>query len=91
MPCLRGDDIHPPLLQHRVRGIILKTVSVQFLLFHPPVLKPDFNLAVGEIEHPRKLKTFLLVDVNTEKELPLQFSDLVFGVWTSLLTGSLST
>lgn len=74
--------------QKRVSGEVLQTISAQLLLFHSPVLKPDFDLAVGEVQHSRKLQPFLLVYVNVKEEFPLQLADLELGVWTPLLPGS---
>lgn len=42
-------------LKQRVRGVILQAVSVEFFFFHSSVLKPDFDLTVGEVEHSGKL------------------------------------
>lgn len=77
-------------LEQRVGCIILQPVSVQLLLLHAAVLKPDLDLAVGEVEHPRQLQPLLLVNVHAEKEFSLKFSDLIFGIRASLLAGSLS-
>lgn len=35
--------------QEGVSGEVLQTISAQLLLFHSPVLEPDFDLAVGEV------------------------------------------
>lgn len=72
--------------QQGISGKILQAISAQLLLFHSSVLEPDFNLAVGEIQHSGELEPFLFVDVNVEEELPLQLSDLKFGIGTPLLS-----
>ena len=83
-------------------GILLKAyfldtpVGKHFLFFgippfHPSVLKPDFDLTVGEVEHARQLQTLLFVDVHAEEELPLQLPDLVLGVGAALFAGALAT
>lgn len=71
--------------QQGVSREVLKAISAQLLLFHSSILKPNFNLAVGEVQHSGKLKPLLFVDVNVKEELPLQLSNLKLGVWTPLL------
>ena len=71
--------------QEGVSREVLQAIPAQLLLFHSPILKPDFNLAVGEVQHSGQLKPFLFVDVNVEEEFPLQLSNLKLGVWTPLL------
>ena len=66
----------------------MQAVSAQLLLFHSSILKPDFNLSVGEVQHSRQLKPLFFVDVNIKEELPLQLSNLKFGVRASLLPGA---
>lgn len=74
--------------QEGVSGEVLQTISAQLLLFHSPVLEPDFDLAVGEVQHSRELQPFLLVNVNVKEEFPFQLADLELGVWTPLLPGT---
>lgn len=74
--------------QEGVSGEVLQAISAQLLLFHSPVLEPNFDLAVGEVEHSGELQPFLLVDVNVEEEFPLQLSNLELRIWTPLLPGA---
>lgn len=74
--------------QEGVSGEVLQAISAQLLLFHSPVLEPDFDLAVGEVQHSRELQPFLFVDVNVKEEFPLQLANLKLGVRTPLLPGA---
>lgn len=76
--------------QEGVSGEVLQPISAQLLLFHSPILKPNFNLTVGQVQHAGKLKPFLFVDVNVKEEFPLQLSNLKLGIWTPLLPGTRS-
>lgn len=40
--------------------------------FHPTILKPDFNLAVGEIDAPANLQAALASQVHVEQEFFFQ-------------------
>lgn len=80
-----------PCSQERVCTIVLKSVSIKFLFLHAPVLKPNFNLPIGEIKHPWELKSFLFVDIHAEEELSFELSDLKFSIGTSLLSNPGST
>lgn len=71
--------------QQGVSREVLEAISAQLLLFHSSILKPYFNLAVGEVQHSGKLQPLFFVDVNVKEELPLQLSDLKLGVGTPLL------
>lgn len=92
--CRRAPARHCPLhprgffqgfSQQGVPREILQAVPAEFFFFHPPVLEPDFNLAVGEVQHPGQLQPLLFVDVDVEEEFPLQLPDLEFRVGAALL------
>lgn len=56
-----------------------------FLVLHPPVLEPDLDLTLRQVEIARQLPAFLLRNVGVEQELFLQFQCLEFGVRFPLL------
>lgn len=47
-------------------------LSSHFFHFHPAILKPDLNLAVGEIYAPANLQAALASQVHVEKEFFFQ-------------------
>lgn len=55
------------------------------LVLHPTVLKPDLDLALGQIQIARKLPSLLLRHVSVEEELLLQLESLELGVWFTFL------
>ena len=55
------------------------------LVLHAPVLEPDFDLALRQVEIARQLPSFLLGNVGVEQELFLQFQRLELGVGLPLL------
>lgn len=59
----------------------------QPLLLHPPVLKPDFNLLVAQVQPVGELLPFLSVDELVHQKLVLKFSQLRLRVGLSLLSG----
>jgi len=56
-----------------------------FLVLHPPVLEPDLDLTLRQVEIARQLPAFLLRHVGVEQELLLQLQRLEFGVRFPLL------
>lgn len=75
------------LSEQWVSSEILESISVQLFLFHPAVLEPNLHLSVCKTEHSWQLQAFLFVYVHIEKEFSFKFSDLVFGIRASLLSG----
>lgn len=69
----------------------MQAVSAKFLLLHSTILKPYFDLSVGEVQQPRQLQAFFFVDVDIEEKFSLKFPDLIFGIGTSFLSGSQSS
>ena len=55
------------------------------LVFHPPVLEPDFDLALGQVEVSRQLPALLFRNVGVEEEFFFQFQRLELGVRLPLL------
>lgn len=51
-----------------------------FLVLHPTVLKPDLDLALGQIQITRELPSLLLRYISVEEELLLQLESLELGV-----------
>lgn len=68
-------------------SFILCSVFVDFLHFHPPVLKPDFHLSLGEVEEPGHLVPAVPGEIHIEQKLLLQFQRLVLGVRAALFPG----
>lgn len=60
----------------------------QSLLLHTPVLEPDFNLLIAEVEAVRQLPPPLSGDELIEHELAFQLRQLEFGVGFTFLSGS---
>ncbi len=50
------------------------------LPLHSPVLEPDLDLALAQVEHVRDLDTSTTGEVAVEVELLLQFERLMSGV-----------
>ena len=50
---------------------------------HASILKPDFNLSLGQIETLRQLPALLFGDIVVVEKLFLQFQGLQFGVGLS--------
>ena len=67
--------------------LVLGLVFALFLHFHPPVLEPDLDLALRQVEGARHLMPPVPREVHVEQELLLQLERLVFGVRTALLPG----
>lgn len=57
------------------------------LPFHPPVLEPDLDLPLRQVERARHLVPPVPREVHVEQELLLQLERLVFGVRAALLPG----
>lgn len=68
-------------------SFVLRSVFVDFLHFHPPVLKPDFHLSLGEVEEPGHLVPAVPGEIHIEQKLLLQFQRLVLGVRAALFPG----
>lgn len=66
---------------------LLALLLVHFLHFHPPVLEPDFDLSLAQVEEPGHLVPTVPGQVHIEQKLLLQFQGLVFGVGASLFPG----
>lgn len=60
---------------------------VHFLHLHTPVLKPDFDLPLGQIQDPSDLESAVSSKVHIEQKLLFQFESLVLCVRASLLPG----
>ena len=58
---------------------------VHFLHLHPPVLKPDFDLPLGQIQDPGHLEPAVSSQIHIEQKLLFQFESLVLCVRASLL------
>lgn len=58
---------------------------VHFLHLHPPVLKPDFDLPLGQIQDPCDLVSAVSCEVHIEQKLLFQFQSLVLCVRTAFL------
>lgn len=56
-----------------------------FLVLHPPVLEPDLDLTLRQVEIARQLPAFLLGNVGVEQELLFQLQRLEFRVRFPLL------
>lgn len=59
----------------------------QSLLLHTPVLEPDFNLLIAEVEAVRQLPPPLSGDELIQHELALQVGQLELGVGLAFLSG----
>ena len=55
------------------------------LVLHTPVLEPDFDLALRQVEVARQLPALLLRNVSVEKKLFFKFQRLELGVGLPLL------
>lgn len=58
---------------------------VHFLHLHPPVLKPDFDLPLGQIQDPSDLVPAVSSEVHVKQKLLLQFESLVLCIRASFL------
>lgn len=58
---------------------------VHFLHLHSPVLKPDFDLPLSQIQDPRDLESAVSREVHIEQKLLFQLESLVLCVRASLL------
>jgi hypothetical protein len=67
----RGDGVLLLLLMMRVRHVVL------LLPFHPPVLKPDLDLALAEVQHVGDFNATSSRQVAIEVELFLELQSLV--------------
>ena len=56
-----------------------------FLVLHPPVLEPDLDLTLRQVEIARQLPAFLFGNVGVEQELFFQFQCLEFRIRFPLL------
>lgn len=66
--------------------LLLSYLSLCVLLvLHPPVLEPDLDLSLREVQVPRELPPLLLGDVRVEEELLLQLEGLELGVRLAFL------
>ena len=67
-------------------AVLLLLLSLAVLLaLHPPVLEPDLDLPLRQVEVPRQLPPLLLGHVRVEEELLLQLQGLELGVGLPLL------
>lgn len=66
-------------------GSVLGLVFALLLHLHAPVLKPDLDLPLGQVEGARHLVPPVPREVHVEQKLLLQLQSLVFGVGTALL------
>lgn len=66
-------------------SLILRSVLVDFLHFHPAVLEPDLDLPFGEVEQSGHLVPAVPGEVHVEQKLFLQFQRLVFRIRAALL------
>jgi len=58
--------------------LLLRLPLTVLLVLHPTILKPDFDLALGEIQIARKLPSFLFRYVGIEEKLLLELESLEF-------------
>ena len=65
--------------------LALGLLFVHFLHLHPPVLEPDLNLPLRQVQHPGDLVTAVPGEVHVKKKLLFELQSLVLGVRTSLL------
>ena len=67
-------------------AVLLLLLSLAVLLaLHPPVLEPDLDLPLRQVEVARQLPALLLGDVGVEEELLLELEGLELGVGLALL------
>lgn len=74
------------LLQSILLFFAVALFFVHFLHLHSPVLKPDFDLSLGQIQDPRDLEPAVSRKVHIEQKLLFQFQSLVLCVRTPLLS-----
>ena len=64
---------------------VVDLLFVHFLHLHTPVLKPDFDLSLRQIQDPGHLVSAVSGKVHIEQKLLFEFQSLVLGVRTPLL------
>lgn len=88
---IQNQNLFAPRGQDQVQEPLVRGESLfahhQPLLLHPPVLKPDFDLLVAQVQPVGELLPFLPVDELIHQKLVLKFSQLRFRVGLSLLPG----
>lgn len=62
-------------------------LSVLFLHFHSPVLKPDLHLSFGQTEYAGDLVSPIPGQIHVVEELLLQLQSLIFSIRAPLLSG----
>lgn len=67
----------------------LSALPVEFLELHAPVLEPDLDLSVGQVDTPADLQAALPRQIHVEQELLFQLQRLVLCVGTPLLPTTL--
>lgn len=65
--------------------LLLRLPLTVLLVLHPTILKPDLDLALGEIQIARELPSLLLRHVGVEKELLLELEGLELRVRLAFL------
>lgn len=60
--------------------LLLGLALAIFLVLHPTVLKPDLDLALGQIQVARELPSLLFRHISVEEKLLLQLESLKLGV-----------
>jgi len=66
--------------------LLLRLPLTVFLVLHPTILKPDLDLAFGEIQISRELPSLLLRHVGVEEKLFLELEGLKFRVGLAFLS-----
>ena len=69
----------------QVASLVLCSVLIDFLHFHPAVLEPDLNLPFREVEQSGHLVPAVPGEVHVEQKLFLQFQRLMFSIGAALL------
>ena len=67
-----GLDLHADATSGRARVMLRSFSFHEFLLLHSPILKPDFDLALGQVEHVGEFDAAFARDVRVHDELALE-------------------